>query len=229
MVVVANITSYAGTKLGVVGKDHPVNELGLERMEERLHVRIVARRASTGRALKCSERPHAIAKPRTGVFAAAVAVEDQTWARPAESHRAVEGRSRQPRVPYPGQAPAQKSPREPIHHYSQEPPTPFDRQVGDVTHPDLVHSPDPGLPESIRVLLVEAVQVRIRPIHPHHPRTQTRRAHQPLHPPAADSDSARRELPLHSRTPIRPTARLEDPENPLAQFPVLFPASALSA
>ena len=120
-------------------KDAAVNDVGLERMEERLHVRVLARapprvmlwrtpRPSDTRATACPETRCRDRCERSG-------------RRPAGATQRRVQRPRGSRAnPGAAESPRQDPPRVVIHHNDEIPPPAADREIRQIADPDLIRS-----------------------------------------------------------------------------------------
>ena len=106
MVVVQEVAPQFVSELHFGLEPHPVHDLGLQRVKERLHVRVVLWPPARG-ALTHPQGDQAIPKRRRGILTAPIAVEDQTAGRPAAAHRSVEHGARQPRIAAPAERPGE--------------------------------------------------------------------------------------------------------------------------
>jgi hypothetical protein len=94
-----------------------------------------------------------------------------------------------------------------IHHDGEVAPFARDRQIGDVSHPNLIGSRGLVLPKSIGILLVELVQARVRPVDPCNPSLDAGLTHQPLYTPSAYGYALPLQRSIDSRAPIGFAAR----------------------
>src|SRR5262245_62019887 len=90
-VVERHVRLKTSAKVAEARKRQPLQRICLERVEERLHVRVVLGRATTSHALTHSEIPESMSEQCTLVLASPIAVEDQTASWLAPPHRPVEG------------------------------------------------------------------------------------------------------------------------------------------
>ena len=122
-----------GLQLGMA-----VDRLGLHRMEERFHVRIVGHRLGPVHALHDAAAGQAVAEEVAGVFAAAVGVEDEARGRAPSVDRAaqrIDGELDGALRPH---LPPHQPPRVLVDDHGEVAPAPIRLQVGDVAAPDLV-------------------------------------------------------------------------------------------
>lgn len=98
MVVVPQVPTQLLAKLGHGVKPAAMHEIGLERVKERLHMRVLARCAAPSHALAHAEGDQALPKRRSEILTAAIAVKDQPGRWPAAAERGVNHRAREPRV-----------------------------------------------------------------------------------------------------------------------------------
>ncbi len=94
MIVIPQVAPEREAQLAVRRESRAVDDLGLQRMKERLHMRVVARGAHARGALPDTQGPEAIAERLRGVLTPPIAVEDEadTGASPAD--RRIERRAR---------------------------------------------------------------------------------------------------------------------------------------
>src|SRR5438094_6186301 len=86
VIVIAKIASQREPQLPLGPEPRAVHHLGLQRVKERLHVRIVARGPHSGRALPDAQSPEPVPERLGRVLATAIAVEDEPgpWAPAAD-------------------------------------------------------------------------------------------------------------------------------------------------
>src|SRR2546425_13012814 len=87
VIVKPHVALEREAQLAVRREPSAMEHLGLQRMKERLHMRVVPRGPHAGGALPDARDPEAIAKPLGGILAAAITVEDEAgaWAPAARS------------------------------------------------------------------------------------------------------------------------------------------------
>src|SRR6266571_7734697 len=90
VIVIAKIAAQREPQPLVRREPGAVHDLGLEGVKERLHVRVVARRADARSALPDAQRSQAVAERLGGILAAAIAVEDEPGPRPPAPDRGIE-------------------------------------------------------------------------------------------------------------------------------------------
>src|SRR2546422_950522 len=97
VIVIPHVALEREAQLAVRREPRAMDHLGLQRMKERLHMRVVPRGPHAGGALPDAQDPEAVAKPLGGILAAAITVEDEAgaWA-PAEAGRAHQPRDAAP-------------------------------------------------------------------------------------------------------------------------------------
>src|SRR5258708_39325448 len=92
VIVIPHVAPEREVQLAVRREPRPVDQLGLERMKERLHMRMVARRPPARRALPEAQAPEAIAERPRGILAAAITMEDEARARAPAADGGIEHR-----------------------------------------------------------------------------------------------------------------------------------------
>lgn len=129
VIVIAKIAAEREPQPAVRREPSAVHELGLQRMEERLHVRVVARRADARRALPNPQRSQPVAERLGGILAAAIAVEDEPRTRtPAPGRRIEDGARRGP-----PERPREHAAGVLVQYDREKAPPTHDRQVGDLS------------------------------------------------------------------------------------------------
>src|SRR6266705_1275012 len=208
VIVIPHVALEREAQLAVRRKLRAVDHLGLQRMKERLHMRVVPRGPHAGGALPDAQDPEAIAKPLGGILAAAITVEDEAgaWA-PAADGR-IEHRPGEAGVACPAERPSEHPAGAWVEHDRQKAPPPDDGHVRNVPDPDLIGAPGDAGPEPIGMLAVEAMEPGIGTVELGD---------------AAPTDRPPRgaQRALHSGTPVRPVMLPEQSVNVLLQLPVL--------
>ena len=123
MVVEPQGQTQLGAEFAGALKLSPMHEVGLQRMEERLHVRVLAWCAAARHALMDAEGDQALPKRRPEILTAAIAVKDQPGPWPAAAACRVDDGARGPEPP--GQKPTGIL----IQHGGKVPPAAGDRQI----------------------------------------------------------------------------------------------------
>ncbi len=209
MVVVVDVAPQLAAEHDLGVKPRSVNEFRLQRVKEGLDVCVLLRPA-TSRALLDPERPQPLPQRHGGVFTPPITVKDHAGRWLPTADRRVKHALRQVRISSARQAPREDPTRPLIHHHGEKPPLPAHRKVGEIAHPHLIGALCPTAREPIRMLSKEAMQRRIAPIDPRHPRAQSRRAHQSLDAAAAHAPSLGLELAMNARAPVAPTVTMKD-------------------
>src|SRR6266487_4120327 len=80
VIVIPHVASEREAQLALRRKPRAVDQLCLQRMKERLHMRVVARGRPARGALSDAQDPEAIAERPRGILAAAITVEDEAGA-----------------------------------------------------------------------------------------------------------------------------------------------------
>src|SRR2546425_12976881 len=105
-----------------------MEHLGLQRMKERLHMRVVPRGPHARGALPDAQDPEAIAKPLGGILAAAITVEDEAGARAPAADGRIEHRPGEAGVAGPGERPRGRPAGGRGEHAPPKTPPPADRR-----------------------------------------------------------------------------------------------------
>lgn len=221
MVVVPVIPTQLLTKLGDGLKLAAVDEIGFERVKERLHVGVLPRRSTARHALPNPVRAQAIPQRRAEKLTAAVGVKDEPRGGMAPPDGRVDHGARQPRVAHRAQSPRQEATRILIHDRREVPPPAGDREIREVTDPDLVRAAGPRPADLIRVLPEPAMCARLAAIHAHDTAPEAVAAHESFDAAPTHVMSFRSERPLDPWAPISPATGLEDRTHLLEEGPVL--------
>src|SRR5439155_1035287 len=152
VIVIPHVAPEREAQLAIRCEPHAVDYLGLQRMKERLHMRVVPRGPPARSALPDTQDLEAIAEPLGGILAAAITVEDEagTWA-PAADGR-IEHRSGEVCVAGPAEGPGEHPAGALVQHDGQEAPPPDDGHIRNVEgrghrlhlHPPLTTQPHGG-------------------------------------------------------------------------------------
>ncbi len=81
VIVIPHVAPEREAQLALRREPRAVDELGLQRVKKRLHMRVVPRGPPARGALPEAQDPEAIAERPRGVLAAAITVEDEAGAR----------------------------------------------------------------------------------------------------------------------------------------------------
>src|SRR3989442_8706794 len=135
-----------------------MEHLGLQRMKERLHMRVVPRGPHARGALPDAQDPEAIAKPLGGILAAAITVEDEAGARAPAADGRIEHRPGEAGVAGPAERPGEHPAGALVEHDPPKTPPPHDGHGRHVPHPELIWAPGDAGPEPIGVLAVETME-----------------------------------------------------------------------
>src|SRR6185503_9103289 len=199
---------------------HRVDDVCLEGVKERLHVRVIAQRA-LGHALANPEVGQMIAGLLTDVLGPAVAVEDQAIRRAPPPQRSVEGGSGEADGAVLAETPAHDASRVTIQHRGQVAPRGANSQVRDVADPDLVDGRRVNL--ALEVLaLVQSVQLRVGAVDLREAGHEARAPHQPSHASSADTNAAPSKRVLNPWGPVGALTRPVNVGDRLLEFPVLL-------
>ena len=120
------------------GECFAIEEFGLQEMEERLHVGVVVHLAGAVHALDDVVASQEGFEVVSGVFDAAVAVEDQARGGVAQCDGAAQGVAGESGIAQVGQTPADDPAGELVHDHGQVVPLVAYPQVSHIAHPDLV-------------------------------------------------------------------------------------------
>jgi hypothetical protein len=198
-----------------------MEELRLERVEERFHVRVLAGPVER-RALLDAEATQAIAKERSGVLAAAITVEDERGPGAPTSHGGIQNCAGQMRAAPSGERPGEDAPRVLIHHDGEEAPPTRDGDVRDVPDPDAIRPPHRQAPNPVGVLAEELVQLRVAAIDARCPGSEPRDVHQAHHAAPTDRDPLGVERADDPWAAVHSAVGAKDFLEPLQQGPVLL-------
>src|SRR5713226_2118497 len=92
VIVIPQVAPEREAQLAVRREPRAVDDLGLQRMKERLHVRVVPRGPDARGALADAQDPEAVAERLGGILAAAITVEDEAGARAPAADGRIEHR-----------------------------------------------------------------------------------------------------------------------------------------
>src|SRR5205809_102518 len=141
VIVIPHVAPEREAQLAVRREPRAMDHLGLQRMKERLHMRVVPRGPPARGALPDAQDPEAIAEPLGGILAAAITVEDEagTWA-PAADGR-IEHRSGEVRVARAAEGPGEQPAGALVQHDRQDAPPPDDGRGRSLPPPGLMGRP----------------------------------------------------------------------------------------
>src|SRR5262245_1443440 len=222
MVVVPEISPQVPAELADRAKALPVDQVGLQRVKERLHVSVLVGSAAARHALARPVMRQAATEGPPEKLAASIAVEDQSRGWSSSPEGGFHCRTRETRVADRTEPPGEHPPRVLVQHGHQIPPATTDPDVGHVSHPDLIRSAGSGSLHAIRVPSEPPMRPRLAPVDARAARSPASHAHQPLDAPAADPMTALAQRPMPRRAAVGPPAVMEDPGHGLEQNPVLF-------
>ena len=204
VMVIAHIPLQRESELPFGGEARPVDQLGLQGMKERFHVRGVARRADPRGTLANPQRPEPVPKGLSGIFAAAIAVKHKARAGGTPPDGGIEHGTREPRVAGPSQCPGEYAAGALIEDDGETAPPATHCHVGDIAHPDAIGPRGRPRPQPVGVLAGEAMERGIRPVDLGDAGMQARGAHEALHAATADRPALRLQIAMKPRTPYRP-------------------------
>src|SRR5262245_65758327 len=130
MVVVPEIAAQVPAEIADRPEPLPVNHVGLERVEERLHVSILVGGPSARHALAYPMLCQTLREGAAEELAAAIAVEDQSRGRSSPPERGVHGGTCETRVAGRCEPPGEHAPRVLVEDRHQVPPATTDREGG---------------------------------------------------------------------------------------------------
>src|SRR6266496_565786 len=166
VIVIPHVAPEREAQLTLRREPHAVDQLRLQRMEERLHMRVVARGRPARGALPDAQDPEAIAERPRGILAAAITVEDEAGAWAAAADGRIEHRPGEVGVARPRKRPGEHPAGALVQHDRQKAPPPDDGHVRNVPDPDLIGAPGDAGPEPIGMLAEEAMEpgTPVRPV-----------------------------------------------------------------
>src|SRR2546422_940816 len=148
VIVVPHVALEREAQLAIRREPSAMDHLGLQRMKERLHMRVVPRGPHAGGALPDAQDPEAIAKPLGGILAAAITVEDEAAAWAPAADGCIEHRPGEAGVACPAERPGEHPAGALVEHDRQKAPPPDDGHVRHVPDPDLIGAPGDAGPRS---------------------------------------------------------------------------------
>src|SRR5262245_1383426 len=184
MVVVPEIAAQVPAEIADRAKPLPVNHVGLERVEERLHMGILVGGPSARHALAYPMLRQTVSEGAAEELAAAIAVEDQARGRSSPPERGVHRRTCKTRVASRSEPPGEHAPRVLVEDRHQIPPATTDRDVGHVSDPDLIRTAGLGASHAVRVPAEPSMRSRLGPVDAREAGSPSSDAHESLHPPA---------------------------------------------
>ena len=220
-VVVLEVAAQRAAERVVGLEGRAVQELRLERVEERLHVGVLAGAVARGTLLH-AQLAQSIAEERSRVLAAPIAVEDESGTDPATANGGIEHGARELGVATPGERPGEDAPRVLIHHHGEKPPPARDRDVGDVADPDAVGPLHGEAADAVRVLVKEVMHARIRVINARGPGAESRQTHEAHDAPPTDRDAVRAEGAHEPGTAVHAGVRVKRARDDREELPVLL-------
>src|SRR5260370_29383603 len=221
VIVIPHVAPEREAQLALRREPRAVDQLCLQRMKERLHMRVVARGRPARGALPDAQDPEAIAERPRGILAAAITVEDEAGAWAAAADGRIEHRQGEVGVACPRERPGEHPAGALVQHDCQEAPPPDDGHVRNVSDPDLIGAPRDAGPEAIGMLAEEAMEPGIGAVELGHAGAQAGRAHQPRDAAPADRPPLGPQRALNAGTPVGAVMLLEQAVNVLAQLPGL--------
>ena len=221
IVVVPPIPTQLLTELSDGVKRPTVNHVGLERMEEGLHVRVLVGRPAARHALLDARGEQPVAKRRPQKLAAPIAVKDEPRARTAPAERRVDRGPREPCVTGDGEPPGQHAPGVLIQHHREIPPATGDGELREIPDPNLI--PPRGLRPShaIRMLAEPPMGSRLPAIDARHTRAHPALTHQAFHASMTEPKPTHGQRPMDPRAAVGAPALLEDRTHLFEDTPVL--------
>jgi len=135
-----DVAGERGTELDIAAEGPLVRELGLQGMEETLHVGVVLAIARTIHARNDAAGAQECLIVVGRVFDASVGMEDEPGFGIAQRDRAFEGANGYRHGSRAGERPANDAPGEQIHHRGEVAPVLAQAQVSEIAHPDLVRA-----------------------------------------------------------------------------------------
>src|SRR5437867_1185184 len=209
VIVIPHVALEREAQLAVRREPRAMDHLGLQRMKERLHMRVVPRGPHAGGALPDAQDPEAIAKPLGGILAAAITMEDEAAAWAPAADGCIEHRPGEAGVACPAERPGEHPAGALVEHDRQKAPPPDDGHVRNVPDPDLIGAPGDAGPEPIGMLAVEAMEPGVGTVELGHAGAQAGRAHQPRDAAPTDRPPLGAQRALHPGTTVRPVMLLE--------------------
>ena len=155
-IVIGDVVPQRTPELADGVKGSPMDDLRLERVEERFHVR-VSSGAPARHALHRAGPRQTAAHGQTEILAAPVAMKDQTRGGMAPSQGRRQHGLGETRRAGCTQTPGQDPTRILIEDRGEMPPTPGDREIREVAHPDLIAAGGLGATDTIWMLAEPAM------------------------------------------------------------------------
>ena len=164
-VVVLEVATQCASERVVGLEGRSVQELRLERVEERLHVCVLAGAVERG-ALLYAQLPQAIAEDRPGVLAPAITVEDESRPHAATPHCGIQDGAREVGAATAGERPREDATRVAVHHDGEKAPAARDGDERGIADPHPVGPPHGQSSDAIGMLTEELMQLRVRVVDP---------------------------------------------------------------
>ena len=221
VVVVLHIATKVLAELRDGGKRSAVNELGLERVKEGLHVRVLVGRAPARHALLHTAAGQSRTKGRPQKLAAPIAVKDQAGLGVAATERRIDQGAGEHRVSRRGEAPGQHAPRALIEDRREVPPAPGHGQIREVAHPDLIEPAGLCLSHPIGMLAKPSMRPGRAAIDAHDARPPAALPHEPFDAAVTQAIATSPKGPIDPGTAVRPPTALEDRTHRFEEHPVL--------
>ena len=204
----------------VVGICAAARKLGLERVEERLGVGIIARPAHA-RTLQDAESREQRAKWRPHVLRPAIAMKDEI-ARPSRACGTRHNGTRDGGAPPRRERPGEDAARVLVHHDREVPPLTAGLEIRDVADPDLIRARHRCTPEPIRVPLIESVDRHFRAIPEYGRRPQAGLTHETGDPTPAHAPAGALQQLMQAWTSVAPVVQGKQAHDLVAEGPVLL-------
>src|SRR5512143_2301107 len=233
-VVVVHVAPNGRAKLALVGEDDAARQLRLERMEERLHVRVVARPTGTG-ALSEAEPHHVPTETPPHVLGAAVAVKDDAAppvppAPPVPTaSRCAEHGARDPGRPGACQTPREDPTRALVEDHGEIAPALAYFDERDVADPGLIRPRHGEPPQPVRMLRIKLMDSRLRAIAAHGFRAEAGGAHEAGDAMSAHAPALAPQRAMNPGTPVPLPMYREEPSDFDRQPTVLLRVCAHAA
>src|SRR5216683_4886918 len=209
VIVIPHVAPEREAQLALRREPRAVDQLCLQRMKERLHMRVVARGRPARGALPDAQDPEAIAERPRGILAAAITVEDEAGAWAAAADGRIEHRPGEVGVARPRERPGEHPAGALVQHDGEKAPPPDDGQVRNVPDPDLIGAPRDAGPESIGMLAEEAMEPGIGAIDLGDPGPEASALHEARYAAPTDRPPLGPERALEAGTPVGAVMLLE--------------------
>lgn len=209
-VVTTDVRPDGSEQIDVSVEESSVDDIGLERAEERLDERVVAELPRSLHRLRDAEGLQSVAVDVAGVFDTAVRVEDEPRSKVSTTGGLVQGGTCQRHVASRSELPADDPPRVSVHDHGQIAPASGAPEVGDVADPDLVGRCRLELEDAVRDRTEEPSDARCPPVEASRAGLHALVTHQPHHALASDTHTLASEHGMDPWAAVRSSARLED-------------------